>query len=68
MCCHRLAMCACPQGLRSALERPVAPDSRGAAMLRALGWEAGSGLGRAAQGRTEPVPLHLGQGRRGLGS
>ena len=46
----------------------MAPDSRGAAMLRALGWQAGSGLGRAAQGRTEPIPLHLGQGRRGLGS
>ena len=46
----------------------MAPDSRGAAMLRALGWEAGSGLGAAAQGRTEPIPLHLGQGRRGLGS
>ncbi|KAK9830638.1 hypothetical protein WJX81_008179 [Elliptochloris bilobata] len=55
-------------GLQSALGRPVAPDSRGATMLRALGWEAGAGLGRSAQGRTEPVPLHLGQGRRGLGS
>lgn len=56
------------QGLQAALGRPVAPESRGGRLLQALGWEAGAGLGRSAQGRTEPVPLHLGQGRRGLGS
>lgn len=60
--------CGRTQGLQAALGRPVALESRGGRLLQALGWEAGAGLGRRAQGRTEPVPLHLGQGRRGLGS
>ncbi len=54
--------------MKAALARPLAPDSRGGRLLQSLGWQAGAGLGRDAQGRTEPVPLHLGQGRRGLGS
>ncbi len=56
------------QGVKAALARPLAPDSRGGRLLQSLGWQAGAGLGRDAQCRTEPVPLHLGQGRRGLGS
>lgn len=53
---------------RASLRRPIPGSNRGAAMLRRLGWAAGSGLGAQGQGRTEPVPLRLGQRRQGLGS
>ncbi|KAK9906899.1 hypothetical protein WJX75_009914 [Coccomyxa subellipsoidea] len=52
---------------RAALTRPIKADNKGSLMLRQMGWSEGSGLGVSCQGRTEPIPLHLGQRRQGLG-
>ncbi|CAL8462445.1 g1978 [Coccomyxa elongata] len=52
---------------RTALSRPITANNKGSLMLKQMGWSEGSGLGAARQGRTEPVPLHLGQRRQGLG-
>ena len=52
---------------RAALTRPIKADNKGSLMLRQMGWSEGSGLGASRQGRTEPIPMHLGQRRQGLG-
>ena len=48
---------------------PLGKGNRGHEMLVKMGWRAGEGLGRAGQGRTEPVVASaLGKLRAGLGS
>ena len=53
---------------RASLKQPIAAENKGSILLKQMGWSEGLGLGRDMQGRTEPVPLHLGQRRRGLGN
>jgi hypothetical protein len=53
---------------RASMHRHIPSDNRGSVLLRRMGWSEGSGLGAQRQGRREPVPLHLGQRRQGLGS
>lgn len=53
---------------RASLNRRIPSSNRGSMLLRQMGWAEGSGLGAQRQGRTEPVPLHLGQRRQGLGA
>lgn len=45
----------------------IGADNVGFKLLQKHGWEAGSGLGVSAQGRTEPLPAIANAGRRGLG-
>lgn len=53
---------------RASLKRPIAATNKGSILLKQMGWSEGFGLGVKEQGRTEPVPMHVGQRRRGLGS
>ena len=53
---------------RALLRQPIAATNKGSILLKQMGWSEGYGLGVKEQGRTEPIPLHLGQRRRGLGS
>ena len=53
---------------QASLKQPIAAENKGSILLKQMGWSEGLGLGRDMQGRTEPVPLHLGQRRRGLGN
>lgn len=46
---------------------PLDSSNIGSRMLVSMGWEAGTGLGSALQGQTEPIPIikrrrHLGLG------
>lgn len=42
-------------------------DSKAAKMMEKMGFRAGHGLGKDAQGRTEPIEVSKQRGRRGLG-
>lgn len=53
---------------QASLKRPIAATNKGSILLKQMGWSEGFGLGMKEQGRTEPIPLHIGQRRRGLGS
>eukprot|EP00045_Choanoeca_perplexa_P007003 m.61471 g.61471 ORF g.61471 m.61471 type:complete len:494 (-) comp13882_c0_seq3:49-1530(-) len=53
---------------QAALTQPLASNNTGFKLLSKLGWSPGSGLGKTAQGRKEPVPLTGQQGHKGLGS
>ena len=53
---------------RASLKRPISATNKGSILLKQMGWSEGFGLGSKEQGRTEPVPMHIGQRRRGLGS
>ena len=64
----KLEMEAALQIGRASLKRPIAATNKGSILLRQMGWSEGFGLGSKEQGRTEPIPLHVGQRRRGLGS
>lgn len=51
------------EGMKEAI--PV--QNKGFAMLRKMGYNPGEGLGKAGEGRTEPVPVELKADRGGLG-
>lgn len=53
---------------RASLKQPIAATNKGNILLKQMGWSEGFGLGIKEQGRAEPIPLHIGQQRRGLGS
>lgn len=60
-------------GARSMAAVPLPEDNKGAKMLRAMGWDGGSGLGKDGSGITAPVDaLEIGgrtsQSRGGVGS
>eukprot|EP00887_Chlorella_sp_A99_P007076 scaffold2.g7076.t1 len=52
----------------AALSQPIAADNKGFQLLSAMGYQPGQGLGRSVQGRAEPLPLEVKQGRGGLGA
>ena len=45
----------------------LGPTNKGFAMLKAMGLEEGKGLGKAGEGRREPIPVKMHPGKRGLG-
>eukprot|EP00048_Salpingoeca_helianthica_P006000 m.94121 g.94121 ORF g.94121 m.94121 type:complete len:151 (+) comp13842_c3_seq1:78-530(+) len=51
----------------SHLDRPLASSNVGFQLLIKMGWKAGAGLGREAQGRVEPVPFIEKKETMGLG-
>jgi len=53
---------------REALSLPLPRDNKGYELLSKMGFQPGQGLGRAQQGRAEPVPLVLKSGRGGVGA
>ena len=46
---------------------PIPEANVGSRMLRSMGWDPGSGLGKRGDGVTEPVQVHKRPRRRGLG-
>ncbi|KAH3744734.1 calcium homeostasis endoplasmic reticulum protein [Pelomyxa schiedti] len=50
----------------ASLETPIPATNLGYKLLQKMGWS-GSGLGRDATGRTEPVPVYIHIGQTGLG-
>ena len=51
----------------AALAQPLGADNRGFQLLAAQGYRPGQALGRAGQGRLDPLPLALKQDKVGLG-
>ncbi|VDO00051.1 unnamed protein product [Rodentolepis nana] len=49
------------------LKKPIGEDNIGFKMLMKMGFKGGGGLGKKAEGRSEPVPIEVIEGRRGLG-
>ena len=45
----------------------LGPTNKGFAMLKAMGLEEGKGLGKAGEGRREPIPVKMRLGKKGLG-
>ncbi|KAJ9519618.1 hypothetical protein QJQ45_013361 [Haematococcus lacustris] len=60
-----------PKGMagrrQAGLSQALAPDNKGFQLLKAMGYQAGQGLGRGAQGPVEPLPLLPKMSRTGLG-
>ena len=52
----------------ASLDTAIKEGNRGYGLLQRMGWQAGSGLGRHGQGRSEPVPLETRPRLAGLGS
>lgn len=48
--------------------KPIAADSKGAALLSKMGWREGSGLGKSHEGITDTIRLESQVGLSGLGS
>ncbi|KAF7255357.1 hypothetical protein EG68_10132 [Paragonimus skrjabini miyazakii] len=49
------------------LQKQVDPTNKGFSLLIKMGYKPGQGLGKNAEGRQEPVPITLPEGRSGLG-
>eukprot|EP00039_Didymoeca_costata_P018110 m.332158 g.332158 ORF g.332158 m.332158 type:complete len:268 (-) comp16889_c0_seq1:1011-1814(-) len=49
------------------LATPISSSNKGFAMLVKMGFKVGEGLGKDGSGRQEPVPIHVKQGKQGLG-
>nr|CDS32872.1 D111 G patch [Hymenolepis microstoma] len=49
------------------LKKPIGEDNIGFKMLMKMGFKGDGGLGKKAEGRSEPVPIEVIEGRRGLG-
>ena len=45
----------------------LGPDNKGFAMLKAMGFQEGQGLGAEGQGRRDPIPVQMRKGKTGLG-
>ena len=45
----------------------LGPTNKGFAMLKAMGLEEGKGLGKAGEGRREPISVKMCLGKKGLG-
>ena len=48
-------------------QRTMTTTCRGFQLLSKMGFQPGQGLGRAKQGRVEPLPLHVKQTKTGVG-
>lgn len=51
------------EGLQTSLDA----SNKGFAMLQKMGYKQGQSLGKANEGRVEPVPIEVKEGRGGLG-
>ena len=51
------------EGLKTA----ISSDNKGFALLQKMGYKPGTAIGKRGQGRSEPVPIELKDGRGGLG-
>ena len=49
------------------LTKKLPPTNRGFLMMKAMGWEEGKGLGKMQNGRLEPIPIKMHQGKDGFG-
>jgi len=55
------------EGREEKLSKSIDESNKGFAMLSKMGFKKGMGLGKQLQGRTEPIPVDLKLGRKGLG-
>lgn len=53
--------------LQDGLQTPLSSENKGFAMLQKMGFKPGSGLGKAGEGRSEPIPVDIKTDRVGLG-
>mmetsp|Transcript_51539 Transcript_51539/g.121022 ORF Transcript_51539/g.121022 Transcript_51539/m.121022 type:complete len:327 (+) Transcript_51539:22-1002(+) len=56
-----------PPGERAGIDVPLDANCRGYVLLQRIGWVAGRGLGKTAQGRVDPVPFASNDYCLGLG-
>ena len=49
------------------MSEKLGPTNKGFAMLKAMGLEEGKGLGKAGEGRREPISVKMHPDKRGLG-
>lgn len=52
---------------RASLDVPIQANNVGFRLLQKMGWHSGTGLGKAGQGRVEPIRVELQSERLGLG-
>uniref|UniRef100_A0A0A9W587 G patch domain-containing protein 11 n=1 Tax=Lygus hesperus TaxID=30085 RepID=A0A0A9W587_LYGHE len=52
---------------KDGLDKPIAQDNKGFAMMSKMGFNPGAGLGRHGQGRVEPIGIEVKTDKQGLG-